>query len=107
MWPDHVKLRRSAGDDIERFKKHVFPVVGDVGLKSFTVAHAEAVLRAMPGSLFPATRRQVAQLLHRVLTLAVYPAQLIAANPLPRGFLPHLGPPKPCSTSTRMRTRFS
>jgi integrase len=36
-------------------------------------------------------RRQVAQVMHRVLALAVYPMRLISANPLPRGWLPSPG----------------
>lgn len=42
-------------------------------------------------ALRPRTRRHVAQVIHRVLSLAVYPAKLIASNPLPRGFLPSVG----------------
>src|SRR5437764_1211622 len=36
-------------------------------------------------------RRHVAQLLVRLLSLAVFPLRLIAASPLPKGFLPKLG----------------
>jgi integrase len=40
------------------------------------------------------TRRQIAQVMHRILRLAVFPLRLIPANPLPPGFLPDKGPPK-------------
>jgi integrase len=40
-----------------------------------------------------ATRRHYAQIVHRVMQLAVYPCRLIAANPLPKGFLPKIGRP--------------
>jgi len=59
-----------------------------VPITSFSINHTEAVMRALPEGRAPATRRQVAQLLHRVLCLAVFPLRLITANPLPRGFLP-------------------
>jgi len=42
----------------------------------------------LPGDLSSASRRHVAQALNRVLNLAVYPAKLRDANPLPKGFLP-------------------
>ena len=93
-WPDYVKVKRSVDDDVERFEKHVYPVVGHVPLVSFGVKHAEAVMRSLPATLSPGSRRHVAQLLHRVLGLAVYPAKIIPANPLPRGFLPSTGPGK-------------
>src|SRR5207249_4384496 len=41
-----------------------------------------------------ATRRHVAQIIHKVIVYAVYPAKLLTVNPLPRGFLPKLGPAK-------------
>ena len=41
----------------------------------------------------PGTRRHYAQLINRVLALAVYPCRHIAANPLPRGFMPKVGKP--------------
>src|SRR5690606_11361994 len=42
----------------------------------------------LPGDLKPVTRRQYAQLMSKVLKLAVYPCKLIATSPLPHGFLP-------------------
>jgi len=50
--------------------------------------HAEKILRDLPASLQPASRRHVAQLLHRVLSLATYPARILKVSPIPRGFLP-------------------
>jgi site-specific recombinase XerC len=40
-----------------------------------------------------ATRRHYAQLIRRVLELAVFPCRIIKANPLPKGFLPKPGKP--------------
>lgn len=87
-WPDHVKQKSSRADDRERLAKYVYPLVGHVPVAEFSLDHADAVMRALPSGLATATRRHVAQLMHRVLALAVYPARLRTTNPLPRGFLP-------------------
>jgi integrase len=87
-WPDYVKEKRSAEDDRVRLEKHVYPIVGDIELNRFDVRHAEAVMASLPSNLSASTRRQVAQLIHRLLAMAVYPARHILTNPLPRGFLP-------------------
>lgn len=89
-WPDHVKLKRSAADDRERLRKYVFPIVGDVALKDFTLKHADAVMSALPPSLNPTTRRHCGQVLSRLIKLAAYPARLIERSPLPPGFLPRV-----------------
>ncbi len=96
-WPDHVKRKKAkdgAETDRQRLEKHVYPLVGDVRLADFTLEHAEIVMRSLPSSLEPATRRHYAQLVRRVLSLAVYPARIIDASPIPRGWLPKLGAPK-------------
>jgi len=93
-YPDHVKVKRSADDDLSRLERHVYPTAGDVLLSAFTIEHAEHVMAAMPATLSRSTRRHVAQLMHRVLGLAVYPMRIIAANPLPRGWLPSSGTSK-------------
>ncbi len=51
-------------------------------------------MRAMPAALSSTSRRHVAQLMHRLLGMAVFPLRIIAANPLPRGFLPGASAPK-------------
>jgi len=51
-------------------------------------------MRALSSDLSAATRRHVAQLMTRLLSLAVFPLRLLKANPLPRGFLPKPGPTK-------------
>jgi len=87
-YPDHVKLKKSASDDRYRLQKYVYPIAGDVPLTHWSLDHAEAVMRSLPESLSKGSRRQVAQLMHRVLAMAVFPARIREANPLPRGFLP-------------------
>lgn len=89
-YPDHVKKKRSADDDAQRLKAHVLPTIGAVSMRSFTLDHAERVMESLDAELAPATRRQVAQVMHRVASLAVYPLRLLAAHPLPKGWLPKI-----------------
>lgn len=86
--PDHVKVKKTVSDDVYRLQKHVYPVVGNVPLRTFMLEHAEQVLRSLPDSLSTASRRQVAQLMSHILKLAAYPARHIARSPIPKGFLP-------------------
>ncbi|WP_159397658.1 tyrosine-type recombinase/integrase [Sorangium cellulosum] len=93
MVPDHVKPKRSVEQDVYRFDRHIYPIAGRVPIASFTLDDAERVMRALP-SMSPASRCHIAQLLHRLMAMAVFPCRLLAANPLPRGFLPKLGSAK-------------
>lgn len=90
-FPDYIKAKRTAKSDEQRLKIHVYPHVGDVPVADFALVHAERVMGALPPELARASRRHVAQIMHRLLKLAVYPAKLITVNPLPPGFLPKLG----------------
>lgn len=93
LYPDHVRTKRSVEDDVYRLERHVYPIVGPVALASFSLADAQAVMRSLPPRS-AATRRHVAQLMHRLLGIAVFPACIITAHPLPKGFLPKVGPSK-------------
>lgn len=90
-YPDHVKKKRSASDDRWRFEKHIFPTVGGVALSDFTLEHAEHVMQRLPRKLWPASRRQIAQLMHRLLAMPVYPCRIVKVSPIPRGWLPSPG----------------
>lgn len=90
-WPDHVKRKASSIDDRERARLHIYPTVGHILLTDFKIDHADAVMSALDSDLSPASRRHVAQIIRRVLQMAVYPARIIPGNPLPRGFLPSIG----------------
>lgn len=79
-------------ENIGRLERHVYPIefggrsVGDIPLDQFSLDVAEHVLaqRKLPaGSV-----RHVAQLMNRVLRLAVFPARLVARSPFPPGWLP-------------------
>ena len=93
QFPDHVKKKKSAAADEAKFV-WAKTVMADVPLKDFTVDHAERLMRALPRDLSSATRRHYAQSIAKVVAYAVYPARIIERNPLPRGFLPKIGPRK-------------
>jgi integrase len=113
--PDHVRLKDSSDDDATRADV-LSRAIGAVPLKDFTLAHAEEAMRQLdelrqarerdaaraaerkPRRLKPlsrSSRRQYAQLIARTLKLAVYPARVIPASPLPSGWLPRGGGSKP------------
>jgi integrase len=93
QYPDHVRKKQSAGD-VGKLKKYIYPHVATVPLVAFGLEEAELVMSHVPASASRATRRHVAQVMNRILNMAVYPAKLIKANPLPKGFLPKLGADK-------------
>lgn len=97
-WPDHVKDKNGA-DDGRRLEFLGALDVGGIKLGSvpvlrFKLDHAEQAMRQLPESAKrPATRRHYAQVMRRVLELAVYPLRLIQQNPIPKGFMPKAGKP--------------
>ena len=97
-FPDHVALKKSADHDHARLEKVSAVALpdggtfGDLPLGSVTLDHCEEVMRSLPeAAKRPATRRHYAQVLRRVLELAVYPCRLIEASPLNRNFMPKVG----------------
>jgi integrase len=87
LYPDHIEVKASVDDDVERFEKHIYPHVEDVPLASFTREHADGVMAKLPSTLKRGTRRHIAQLINRVLHLAVF-TDALKHHPLPRGWLP-------------------
>ncbi|HEX4476808.1 MAG TPA: site-specific integrase, partial [Polyangiaceae bacterium] len=91
-FPAHLKEKRTASDDKYRLKKWVYPVLGPVPLVSFTLDHYDGMMRSLQtADLSAASRRQIAQVIRRVLRLATYPARIIEVNPIPSGALPQKG----------------
>ena len=87
-----MKQKRTSADDVQKLDV-MKPWIGDVPLRDFKIQHAEKVLAKLAEQdLAGATLRGYAQVIHRVLALAVYPGKLLAHNPLPEGFLPDKGP---------------
>lgn len=78
QWPDHVK-DKNATDDVRRLDFLAALDVGGINLGAvplsrFKVDHAEQAMRQLPETAKrPATRRHYAQVMRRVLELAVYP----------------------------------
>jgi excisionase family DNA binding protein len=100
-YPDHVRAKRTAKGDEQRLKLYILPVIGAEPMSAFEGRHGlelvEKVAEAMPplSSTFSrASRRQVLQVVHRLLVLATYPAKILSANPLPKGFLPKVSSDK-------------
>ncbi len=117
LYPDHVEAKASKSDDAQRLSV-LAPALDDVPLTDFASRGVELADEAMrrleqlrqtrederarqdgrePRKLDPLdkpTRRQYAQVIHRVVALAAYPARLIPVNPLPRGWLPGVGKAK-------------
>ncbi|HET7542295.1 MAG TPA: tyrosine-type recombinase/integrase, partial [Polyangiaceae bacterium] len=87
-FPDHVKQKKTAQEDVYRLEAHVYPVIGELPITLVRLEDAERVMRKLDSALAVGSRRQVSQLIHRVLSLAAYPARLIEASPIPEGFLP-------------------
>ncbi len=96
--PDHIKVKDSRQDAnrLEKICAITFglTMIGQIPLDRFLLDHAEAVMAGLPEEVKrSATRRHYAQLVHRVMQLAVYPCRVVSANPLPKGFLPKIGRP--------------
>ena len=87
-FPDHVRKKKTAHRDAQLLEARIYPLVGHVRLAEFTLEHAEQVMRALPPELAPATRRQHAQVISRIMRFAAYPARAIDRSPIPRGFVP-------------------
>jgi len=93
-FPDQIRLKRSAHTDVSRLTTYVYPLIGSVAIDRLTLDHCEEVMRRLPPERATATRRNVGQLITRLLTLAVYPLRLIERSPVPKGFLPGVSKPK-------------
>jgi integrase len=90
-YPDHVRTKSSAKDDESILEKYVYPLIGSTPIRAMELADAERVMAGVPPERSRARRRHVAQALHRLCKLAVYPAKVLKVSPLPAGFLPKLG----------------
>lgn len=90
-YSDFVRAKTSVQDDIERLE-WLYKTLGSVPVKAFTLKHYTDAMAALPPSAkAPATRRQYAQVIHKVLALAVWPLQLIKVHPMPKGAMPKIG----------------
>lgn len=95
-YPDYVERKRSAYVDQCNLRKYVFPLVGSKAIAAVTLEDFEQVMReadrrTRTKKLARSTRRQIAQVMRRVLGLAAYPAKLIKVNPIPDNAMPSKG----------------
>jgi len=87
--PDHVRTK-DATRDLEVLRLHVNPVIGPTRIADITLEHAERVMAKLSSELAPRSRKLVAQCMRKVLSLAVYPGRYLAANPIPREWMPKI-----------------
>jgi len=94
MFPRYIRQKKSADDDESRLRLYVYDHIGDITIREFAppkgLELAEKVMAALPppDEFSNASARHVAQTVHRVLGLAVYPLRILEVHPLPRGFMP-------------------
>ncbi len=93
-YPDQIPLKRSVDDNVTRLVKYVYPVLQDKPIGAVTLDDCERVMRKLPADLSAMTRRNIGQVLVRLLNMAVYPLRLIERSPVPQGFLPKTPKPK-------------
>ena len=89
-FPDYVKMKSSAKDDEQKLRLYINPLIGPIPVVALKLEDAQRVMRQLPPSVSSATRRHVAQVMYRLLRLAVYPCKIVAHSPLPPGFLPKI-----------------
>jgi integrase len=89
-WPDRVPVKRTWLRDEQILRVHINDVIGPIRMDRFTLNHADEVMSSLPTSMKSATRRHVAQVIHRLAKLAVYPGRFLESNPIPSGWLPRI-----------------
>jgi integrase len=94
-YPDHVDPKDSVERDEQNLRIYVLPHVKDVHVDQFTLDDAEFVMASIPEvsartkrPLRPASRRHIAQVISRLMRLAVFPGRLRKDNPIPPRWLP-------------------
>lgn len=87
LYRDHIKAIDHRANK-SYLNSHILPHVGGVPVVAFTEEHGALVMSKLPDGLEVTTRRHVAQIMSRLMSLAVWPLKLIQTNPLPRGWLP-------------------
>lgn len=87
-YPGRVKVCVEAKAEAGKLARHVYRHIGDVLVSAVRLEDLEKVLHRLPAAMATSTKRLILSRLHRLLDLAVYPAKLLGANPMPEGFLP-------------------
>ncbi len=89
LFPDHISTKKTVDQDVARLKI-LNTEIGHVPIASFTIDDALRAMGKVPKRFKAANRRQYAQVIRRVLQVAVFPLRLRPDNPIPRGFLPRV-----------------
>ena len=91
-YPDQVRYKADFHIERARLRRYIYPHIKDVPIVAFECDHADLVMSKLPPRRVKAagTRRHVAQIMYRVMNLAVVPLKLIKQNPIPRGWLPRI-----------------
>ena len=95
QYPDHVKAKKTSADDarllgwLGRVRMTDGTTFADRTVATVTLDDCDHVMSALPKTAeTPASRRQYAQALRKLLVYAVYPLRLLPALPIPKGWLP-------------------
>lgn len=89
-FPDHCPYKKTHQLDADRLRLYIDPHIGHIPVAEVGLVHADLVMAFLPEALSSATRRHVAQIVRRVLGLAVYPGRHREFNPIQRGWLPRV-----------------
>jgi len=94
-YPDHVRSKRSSDADarmlgwLSKVRMVDGTTFGDREVANVTLDDCDHVMRGLPKTAeSPASRRQYAQALRKLLVYAVYPLRLRETLPIPKGWLP-------------------
>jgi integrase len=88
-FPDHVRAK-DPERDVQVFRDYVNPKIGPTPIGDITLEHAERVMAGLRSDLAPRSRKLIAQSMRKLLSLAVYPGRHLAANPIPREWMPKI-----------------
>jgi integrase len=88
-FPDYV-TKKDSSDDKTRLRLYINPLVGDISIVNFKLEDGQKVMRKLPPAASSAQRRQVAQVMYKLLRYAVAPCGYREQSPLPVGFLPKI-----------------
>lgn len=95
LYPDHVKVKKTSAGDATRFaymnalRMPDGITFGDRDVAKLTLDDCDHVMRSLPDTTeAPASRRQYAQAIRKLLVYAVYPMRLRETIPIPQGWLP-------------------
>ena len=84
----HVKEKKSGESDRKRARKHIPADLLDLPVDEWTLSHADIAMTNIPAQRSDGTRRHVAQIIRKVLDLAVYPCRHRQACPIPKNWVP-------------------